>query len=87
MGSHRQNKRIRSLGGRRSTVWKISQFIKALNATDWVRQGHDYYAAHTSGKCPYCQQTLPVGFEEEIAACFDAQYQQDIADLREFEAV
>lgn len=66
---------------------QFSQFIKALNATDWVRQGHDHYAAHTSGKCPYCQQVLPVGFEEEIAACFDAQYQQDIADLREFEAV
>lgn len=42
---------------------------------------------HTSGKCPYCQQTLPAGFEDEIAACFDAQYQQDIADLQEFEAV
>lgn len=66
---------------------QFSQFIKALNATDWVRQGHDHYAAHTSGKCPYCQQTLPAGFEEEIADCFDAQYQQDIDDLREFETV
>lgn len=65
----------------------FAQFIKALNATDWVRQGHDHYAAHTSGKCPYCQQALPAGFEDEIAACFDAQYQQDIADLREFESV
>ena len=65
----------------------FSQFIKALNATDWVRQGHDHYAAHTSGKCPYCQRALPAGFEDEIAACFDAQYQQDIADLREFESV
>ena len=65
----------------------FAQFIKALNATDWVRQGHDHYAAHTSGKCPYCQQALPEGFEDEIAACFDAQYQQDIADLREFESV
>lgn len=65
----------------------FAQFIKALNATDWVHQGHDHYAAHTSGKCPYCQQALPAGFEDEIAACFDAQYQQDIADLREFESV
>ena len=56
----------------------FTQFIKALNATDWVRQGYDHYATHTSGKCPYCQQTLPAGFEDEIAACFDAQYQQDI---------
>ena len=65
----------------------FAQFIKALNATDWVRQGHDHYAAHTSGKCPYCQQALPEGFEDEIAACFDAQYQQDVADLRELESV
>lgn len=66
---------------------QFSKFIKALNATDWVRQGHDHYAAHTDGKCPYCQQKLPVGFDAEIAACFDAQYQQDIDDLREFESV
>lgn len=65
----------------------FAQFIKALNATDWVRQGHNRYASHTSGKCPYCQQKLPVGFDEEIAACFDAQYQQDINALREFETV
>lgn len=70
-----------------SSESSFTQFIKALNATDWVRQGHDHYAAHTSGKCPYCQQALPVGFEDEIAACFDAQYQQDIDDLREFESV
>lgn len=64
----------------------FAQFIKALNATDWVRHGHNHYAPHASGKCPYCQQTLPVGFENEIAACFDAQYQQNIAHLHEFEA-
>lgn len=65
----------------------FAQFIKALNATDWVRQGHDHYAAHTSGKCPYCQQQLPADFDTEIAACFDAQYQQDISDLQDFESV
>ena len=65
----------------------FAQFIKALNATDWVRQGHRRYAPHTSGKCPYCQQELPAEFEEEIAACFDAEYQRDIEELQEFEAV
>ncbi len=63
----------------------FARFIKALNATDWVRQGHTRYADHASGKCPYCQQRLPDGFEQEIAACFDAQYRRDIDDLREFE--
>ena len=67
-----------------SSASPFAQFIKALNATDWVRQGHDRYSPHTSGKCPYCQQKLPDGFEDEIAACFDAQYQRDIEELREF---
>ena len=65
----------------------FARFIKALNATDWVRQGHAHYVERAGGKCPFCQQALPAGFDQEIAACFDAQYQRDIADLRSFEAV
>ena len=60
--------------------------MKALHATDWVRQGRDHYAAQADGKCPFCQQKLPVGFDDEIAACFDAQYQQDIDDITDFQA-
>ena len=63
----------------------FASFIKALSATDWVRNGHDHYSAQADGKCPYCQQKLPAGFEAEIAACFDAQYQQDIDDIRAFQ--
>lgn len=59
-------------------------FIKALNATDWVRQGHEHFTAVADGKCPYCQQTMPSDFEEQLAACFDAQYQEDIDALRSF---
>lgn len=58
-------------------------FIKALNATDWVRQGHEHFA-NTDGRCPYCQQELPDDFEEQLAACFDGQYQADINALRRF---
>lgn len=47
----------------------FSKFIKALNATDWVRSGHTHYAGQTDGKCPYCQQKLPVNFDKEIAWC------------------
>lgn len=64
----------------------FSQFMKALNATDWVRDGHARLTGLAGGKCPYCQQKLPPEFEEEIAACFDAQYQQDIRDLQQFQA-
>ena len=64
----------------------FARFMKALGTTasDWVRDGHTHYSAAAAGKCPYCQQKLPAHFEDDIAACFDAQYQQDIRDLQQF---
>lgn len=64
----------------------FAKFMKALGTTasDWVRDGHTHYSAAAAGKCPYCQQKLPAHFEDDIAACFDAQYKQDIRDLRQF---
>lgn len=59
-------------------------FVRALHATDWVRQGHEHFMDRTDGKCPYCQQDLPGNFEEQLATCFDAQYQEDIDALRKF---
>lgn len=63
----------------------FAKFIKALKATDWVRSGHTHFAGQTDGKCPYCQQKLPSNFDKEIAACFDAQYQEDIAAINSFQ--
>ncbi len=65
----------------------FANFMKALgvSASSWVRDGHTHYSAAAAGKCPYCQQKLPAHFEEDIAACFDAQYQQDIRDLGQFQ--
>lgn len=60
-------------------------FIKAINATDWVRQGHEHYAETSDGKCPYCQRQLPDDFEDQIKDCFDEQYQNNIDDLRHFQ--
>lgn len=62
----------------------FAEFIKILNATDWVRQGHEQFSQTSDGKCPYCQQSLPADFESQIASCFDAQYQQDIKMLVQF---
>lgn len=66
----------------------FAKFMKALGdaASDWVRDGHTHYAGVAGGKCPYCQQKLPADFEADIAATFDAQYQQDIRDLGQFQA-
>lgn len=66
----------------------FANFMKALgaSASAWVRDGHTHYSAAAGGKCPYCQQELPVSFEADIASCFDAQYQQDIRDLGQFKS-
>ena len=50
----------------------FSNFIKAINATDWVRKGYEQYYKTDNNKCPYCQQKLPDDFENQISACFDA---------------
>ena len=66
----------------------FARFLKTLGSTasDWVRDGHTHFSGSAGGKCPYCQQKLPANFENEIAATFDAQYQQDIRDLGQFHA-
>lgn len=62
----------------------FATFIKTLGATSWVRQGHEEYHAGGNGLCPYCMQRLPDNFEEEFAACFDQQYQANMAALNQF---
>lgn len=66
----------------------FARFLKALGSTasDWVRDGHTHFSGSAGGKCPYCQQKLPANFENEVAATFDAQYQQDIRDLGQFQS-
>ncbi len=59
----------------------FAQFIKAMNATTWVQQGHEQFHTNGNGKCPYCQQTLPESFESDLRACFDEEYQKAIAAL------
>lgn len=65
----------------------FASFIKKLNATDWVRQGHMHFEGKTDGKCPYCQQKLPESFEKDLLNCFDEQYQEDIAAINNFQSV
>ncbi len=61
----------------------FARFIKALNATDWVRQGHEKYHDTPDHKCPYCQQTLPGSFEQDLSDCFDEEYQRELMLLGE----
>ncbi len=65
----------------------FARFIKSLNATDWVRQGHSHFKGKTEGKCPYCQQILPEDFEKQIAVCFDKDYQTSLRELNAFKEI
>ena len=67
-----------------SSDTEFARFINALKSTDWVRQGYESYHNHAEGRCPYCQQILPIGFEDDIAKCFDSEYQDKIQQLAEF---
>lgn len=57
-------------------------FVKELRSLDWVKRGHDTFQHAAGDKCPYCQQTLPVDFEEKLASCFDQGYQKQINELK-----
>jgi len=64
----------------------FSRFINAIGATDWVRLGHQQFDQTPGHKCPYCQQPLPPGFEEQITAAFDNQYHEDVEYLQDFQS-
>lgn len=64
----------------------FATFMKAIKATNWVRQGHEDFHAAAGDKCPYCQRTFDDDFEAKLAQCFDAEYEADIATLRSYKA-
>lgn len=61
----------------------FARFCQALGNIDWLRSGHEHYQPDAGDKCPYCQQRLPEGFEEQLAACYDLQYREDQQRLTE----
>jgi wobble nucleotide-excising tRNase len=63
----------------------FSRFMQSLEATAWVKDGHEHYAPKTDGKCPYCQQALPSDLAAQIAECFDGKYSDDCAKLAAYQ--
>lgn len=63
----------------------FSQFMNALGASAWVREGHEHYLPNDEDKCPFCQQKMPKTFEADITASFDKQYQQNMTDIKAFQ--
>ena len=62
----------------------FSDFLKRLHAMPWVTEGHRKYHMLAGDVCPYCQQILPSDFEEQLSACYDEQYRQDISALEQY---
>ncbi len=61
----------------------FSQFMKAIQAVDWVKHGHEKFSISAGEVCPYCQQKLSDDFESQLTVCFDEQYQQKIQKLKQ----
>jgi len=51
----------------------IADMISKLGNSDWVRQGQGLLS-ESNGKCPFCQQVLPVGFEKKLNRYFDEAF-------------
>ncbi len=52
---------------------QIGLFIKNLSNSDWVAEGMKHLR-YSNNQCPFCQQDLPVQFEEELNLFFDETY-------------
>ncbi|WP_194442796.1 AAA family ATPase [Pseudoalteromonas simplex] len=59
----------------------IAGVINKLNNSDWVRHGMNYLP-QSEGECPFCQQSLLTGFEEQLANYFDETFTQNIESLK-----
>ena len=77
------NKQI--VGNENSTV---SQLIKELGNSDWVKEGLQYLPEEETQEnttCPFCQEiTISNSLVESIKNYFDASYEADINSLKSF---
>lgn len=58
----------------------ISNIIKKLGNSDWVKQGRDYFDKN-DGICPFCQQETDDEFAVALGEYFDEAYMKDMADI------
>ena len=63
---------------------KFARLMKKIGNTDWVKEGHTKYMKAADGLCPFCHKELDHTFEDDIKACFDEQYQEDVDAIKTF---
>jgi len=73
------------MGNENSTV---SQLIKELGNSDWIKEGLSYLPkeqTQENSTCPFCQEkTISSDFVDSIKNYFDASYEADINSLKTF---
>lgn len=55
----------------------LTALIRDIGNLDWVNQGRSYLD-HSQDQCPFCQQSLPHDFPEELAKLFDASFDRRV---------
>jgi len=59
----------------------LAGLIERLGNSDWVRRGLSYLEEGADDLCPFCQQSLPSGFLEQMETYFDEAFTRDLAKL------
>ena len=59
---------------------RLAPIIQQLENIDWVKKGCDFIE-HGKDACPFCQQTLPLDFREQVSRLFDASYEKGVAEV------
>ena len=62
---------------------QISDLIQKLGNSQWVLQGKAYMD-NSEGKCPFCQQTLPLNFSKVLESYFDHTYTENMKSIAQY---
>lgn len=62
-----------------SSESRLAPLIEELRSMDWVRAGANLIRGD---HCPFCQQSLPIDFTEELDRLIDTSYRHKIDQLR-----
>lgn len=60
----------------------LSALIQELGHSDWVKQALGF-VDKSDKHCPFCQQTLPEKFYDEVAKVFDKTYERRLEQLQQ----
>ena len=62
----------------------FANFVKEIQSLAWIEQGHALFHEKADGFCPYCHQPLPGDYEQQLASCYDEEYQKAIETIKIF---